>query len=472
MEVKDIQSMKVNEILEAIASTQGTNAKMALLETHKDNELLVKVIYAACSKRVKYYIKQIPEFKNSKGAMPLSFALEQLTLLSDRVHRGHAASNHLAAILSEVSEDDAEVIVKIIQKDLKIGLGTSLINKVIVGLIEKTPYMGAKSFSEKLAKNIFKGGRKGVSQVKMDGRYMNAIIRGGEVETESRSGETTHVGNAKFLEELGQFDDCVLNGELTIHGVTDRYTANGMVASIVDIEGKREERGVEGTNKKIKGFEKKHGSYTQALANIEYTVWDIITVDEYFAKKSNTPYNVRLENLMNVLVEKANTRVELVETKVVESYEDAMVHFQDSLARELEGTILKAEDCIWKNGKPNEQVKMKLEMTIDLKIVGFEYGTSGTKNENVISRLLTETNDGIVKSKASGMTEDMMQFITDNQEALLGTIVEVRSCGMSQDRDGNKSLLHPSVVKLRDDKDTCDSYESAMEIENMAKSLV
>jgi ATP-dependent DNA ligase len=79
--------------------------------------------------------------------------------------------------------------------------------------------MGAKSFDEKLARKIFDKGGIAVSQVKMDGRYCNAIIRSGEVELESRQGETTFVGDAKFVRELSVMHDCVLNGELTIDGL-------------------------------------------------------------------------------------------------------------------------------------------------------------------------------------------------------------------------------------------------------------
>ena len=75
----------------------------------------------------------------------------------------------------------------------------------------------------------------------MDGRYCNAIIRAGEVELESRQGEPTIVTGAKFVEELTQLDDCVLNGELTMDGIP-RYESNGIIASIIDICGKKESR--------------------------------------------------------------------------------------------------------------------------------------------------------------------------------------------------------------------------------------
>ena len=110
-------------------------------------------------------------------------------------------------------------------------------------------------------------------------------------------------------------------------------------------------------------------------------------------------------------------------------------------------------------------------MNVDLKIVGFEYGDEGKKNEFVISTLVCESSCGLLKSDASGMKEDMMRHVTDNQDALLGTIVEIRSCGLTTNKDGDYRLLHPSVVELRGDKDTCDSLASAKEIEEAAKSL-
>jgi hypothetical protein len=459
--------MNIKDILDEIAAESGSNMKMEILGKYRDNELLKRVLYLAKSKRVKFYIKQIPENESSfNPSYKLEEAVGDLRVLSDREVTGHAAIEFLTTTLSSLSEDDAYVIERIIEKDLKIGMGTSNINKVFPKLIEKTPYMGAKSFSEKLARNILVN--PAYSQIKMDGRYCNAVIQDGDVDLVSRQGETTHVGDAPFLKELSKVDNCVLNGELTIDG-HDRYEANGMISSIVDIEGKKDVRGVEETQKHINKFESKHGSYEDAISSIRFTVWDMITVEEYFNKKSTTSYSDRLEMLGRLLPDRE--MVSLVESKYVTTYEEAIEHFQDALDRGLEGTILKSTSGTWKDGKPNWQVKMKLEMSIDLKIVGFNYGTKGTKNENVISTLQTESSCGLLKTNPSGMKEKMMNQVTNNQESLMGTIVEIRCCGLSQDSDGNWSTLHPSVVKLRDDKDTCDSLESAQEIEDMAKGL-
>ena len=148
-----------------------------------------------------------------------------------------------------------------------------------------------------------------------------------------------------------------------------------------------------------------------------------------------------------------------------------MEHFTEALERGLEGTILKDSEGEWKDGKPNWQVKMKLDMNVDLRIIGFEMGTKGTKNENWVSTLNLESSCGLLKTNPSNMDEKMMQYVTDNQDKLMGAIVEVNCKGLSQNKFGDWSLMHPSVVEIREDKNTCDSLESAKAIEESVKSL-
>jgi hypothetical protein len=467
----------IKEIFDEIAAESGNNAKMDILAKYKDNELLRRVLYLANSKRVKFYIKQIPEYTPMiKGhGSDLAKSLIQLELISKREVTGSEASNLLGLILSNLEPHDAYILERIIDKDCKIGMGTTFINDVLGDLIEDTPYMGAISFDEKKAKAIFDNGKVGFSQIKMDGRYCNAIIRSGEVDLESRSGEATIVTGAKFLEELKNFKDCVLNGELTMDGVP-RYESNGIISSIIDICTKVNTRTKSETDKKKAAFEKKHGSFEDALNNIRFTVWDTITIDEYFTKKSKTPYHTRLDNAKKLIEESDSLMVTLIETKVVKSYAEAMNHFQEVLATvidgvPLEGTILKAYDGEWKDGKPNWQIKMKLEMDVDLKIVGFNYGTKGSKNEFVISSLSCESSDGLVKTRPQGLKEAKMIEITNNQDKWLGKIVQVKCNGLSNDSSGEYSLMYPAFVCLRDDKNTCDSLQSIKDIENMVKSL-
>jgi hypothetical protein len=470
--------MKIKQIFDEINSVSGDKAKMAILEKYKDNELLKEVLYLCKSKRVKYYLKQLPDYEpdNSGSAESLAWGIHGLVAISDREYTGHDATKWLQTILSGLDADDAYIIERIIDKDPKIGMGTTFINKVFGDFIEETPYMGAISFDEKKAKAIFNGGNKGFSQIKMDGRYCNAIIRNGDVELESRSGEPTIINDALFIKELSKFEDCVLNGELTIKGVP-RYESNGIIASLIDISSKYGERTYDENFKKIAAFEKKHGLMEEWVNRITYTVWDSITIDEYFEKKSKTPYFVRLNNVEKLIALSDAKMVQLIESRLVSSYAEAMAHFQEVLATEVdgvpqEGTILKSIDGEWKDGKPNTCVKMKLEMNVDLRVTGFNYGKKGTKNEHVISSFNAESEDGKIVTSPQGLTEEMMKYVTENQDKLFGAIIETKCNGLSKDVNGNYSLLYPAFKYVRDDKTKADTLEDVIKNENMVKNLI
>lgn len=471
--------MKIKQILNEIAGISGKNDKGKALAKYKDNELLKKVIYLAHSPRVKFFIKQIPEYTPMEVGYgsDLEKSLSLLDLISNREITGGEAINHLKNILSHLEIDDAYVIERIIDKNLKIGMDSG-INKIIPNLIEETPYQGAKSFSEKGAAKLFekksriKDGKTHsiLSQVKADGTYRNAIIRSGEVELISRQGEVSTLAGAKFLNELATLEDCVLNGELTVDGVENRAIANGIVTSVMDIFEKAEERGEVETAKKVKAFTEKHGDLDEMLNRFRFTVWDMISVEEYFNASSDVIYLDRYTSLKAYLDSRLLSNVELIETRFINSYEEAMEHFLDTQKRGLEGTIIKSAIAGWKDGKPTYQIKMKLEMDMDLRIIGFNYGNKGTKNEHVISVLQLESECGKLKTNPAGMDEAMMADVTARQDELLGTVVQIRCCGLSQTERG-WSTQHPSVVALRSDKDTCDTLESCIEIENMAKTL-
>lgn len=460
---------EIHKIFKEIQNEPGTNAKMDILRKYVNNDTLRNVLYLANSPRIKFWIKDIPEYTPSGANKELCQVLPALSVLSERIVTGHDARAHLREMLEDLSPEGSYILERIIEKDCKIGMGTTNMNKIFKGLIEETPYMGAKAFSPKLVQDLFKGGQKAISELKMDGRYANGIICEGSATLESRQGEVTHLEGAQFVEDLKKFKDQVLNGELTMNGIS-RYKSNGIIASLVSIGGKIHEG--QDVAKEIAKFQKETGmSYQEALDKIQYTVWDSITLEEYNNAKSDRARDIRLHNLVRQINSSGSHLVKLITGRVISTYQEALDHFQEVIQNGEEGTIVKALKGTWKDGKPNYQIKMKLEMTFDLRIIGFEYGTRGTKNENVISTLMCESSDGLLKTNPSGMKEDMMKYITEHQPELLGTVVQCKSSGISQNKDGAYSMLHPRVDKLRDDKMSCDSLQSLLEIEAMAKGL-
>jgi len=449
--------MTIKQIFDEIAAESGTNEKMNILSKYKDNELLVRVLYLANSKRVKFYIKQIPEYKRLEThTHPLLGALIALDLLSERKVTGHEAIQHLKEILMCCEPDDAYIIERIIEKDCKIGMGTRNINKIIPNLIEKTGYMGCKSYSKKLITKLLAKGEC-YSQEKMDGRFVNIIIQGGEVLNESRQGEPTLLDNPAFMSELTQLKDCVINAELTMEGLK-RYESNGIVTSLISIANKQA-KGVDVT-KNIKNLEARHLPYREALDLIRVTAWDIITLDEYFTRKCGREYHERLADLNETL--DGYKTLSVVETRKVSTIEEVMLHFEEVLKRNGEGTVVKSKDGVWADTKPSYQIKVKKEINLDLRITGFNYGTG--KNSQLISSVNVESEEGLLKTSPTGLSEDEMVYVTANQNILLNTILEIKCSGVSQDSDGNYSVLHPVYKMLRNDKDVANTLKECIEI--------
>ena len=268
--------MTIKQIFDEIGNESSTNEKMVILNKHKDNELLKRVLYLANSRRVKFFIKQIPAYQKNDYTLGVDLSdkvlgsvLDKLSFITDRIITGGAAIEYLKDILENIDADSAYIIERIIDKDCKIGLGTRMINKVYPDLIEKTGYMGCKPYSKELILKLLASSKgNGVySQEKMDGRFLNSVIQGNEVVNESRQGEPTILEYPFFVSELQQLDNCVLNGELTMGSYLGepipRYISNGIIASLISIGNKRVNG--EDTTKEVAKFESKHMNYYEAL---------------------------------------------------------------------------------------------------------------------------------------------------------------------------------------------------------------
>jgi len=197
------------------------------------------------------------------------------------------------------------------------------------------------------------------------------------------------------------------------------------------------------------------------LKLIRVGVWDMITVDEYFTRKSTRPYKTRLKELREA-VEGFKT-ISVVETREVNTVQEVMDHFVEVVERNGEGTVVKSMDGNWVDTKPSHQIKVKKEINLDLRIVGFNYGTG--KNSELISSLNVISEDGLLKTSPTGISEDDMKYITEHQDELMNQIMEMKCSGLSQDSEGNYSALHPVYKKIRDDKDTANTLEECIEID-------
>lgn len=430
--------MSVLDILNELAADNSRLAKEAILKRELDNADLKQAFQLALDPNIQFYIRRIPEFVKSHKQDTLKAAMHRLDLLTSRMLTGNAGYNHLALVLGSVSADDAEVIKRIIGKDLRCGVNEATINKIWRGLIPEYPCMLASAYDQKLVDRVkFPA----IAQLKLDGMRFNAIVKHGQVEFRSRNGKEINIPNAAFAQtfvSLAAFygDDRVFDGELLVAGPDgqplDRKTGNGIL------------------NKAVKNTQ----SEAEA-ALVRATLWDSISLENFQQGIDTEPYQVRLAKLDNCLSAAKSPLVNLAPTTKVSDIDEARTIFERYLTAGQEGIILKTNDGIWENKRSKSLIKFKGELECDLLCVGWEEGTG--KNVGRLGALVLESGCGKVRvNVGTGFSDaDRVAFTSSNS---IGRVVAVKYNARITDKSSTTdSLFLPVFIEFRDDKDTADT---------------
>lgn len=429
----------MNHIFEQLATTSSRNEKIQILKDN-DSPLLRRIVFLALDPFTQFYIRKIPSYADVQNdIMDLDAALGLLDTLSSRRLTGNAAINFLANILGSLYEDDAKVIERIVQKDLKCGVASATVNAAFgKDFVHEYPVMLCSPMDQKTLANIE---YPALAQLKADGMRFNAIVEDGKVSFRSRNG--------KLIELLGKLDDAFLRlGEQFGNVVFDGellVVDNGRILS------REEGNGI--LNKAVKGT-----ISDEEADKVQAQIWDVIPLTIFHglhndSLPSKMTYGVRFDMLKAV---EFPEKINLIESTMVTCLDAAQNVFEAYLVQDKEGIILKNFNAPWENKRVKHQVKFKAELTADLLCVGWEEGAG--KYAGILGALNLESAGGVIKvDVGTGFTDEMRRTLTP--ENTIGKIVEVKyNAVISDKRTGQKSLFLPVFLNIREDKDTPDSF--------------
>ena len=521
-------SEKLKKVLEDLSNEESTNKKIEKLSNYlKDeeiNEILLQILHKTYDKRQNRYYMDIKTLEKIKKQLKpketsqvdkniIQEVLNELEKISNKVPlreriTGHAAMELVIENLNKLDKNMQDIFIKVINRDLKIGMNIKNINKAIenaeLNKIYTTPYHGAEVLKlNKLRKNLKKYDNLIVDE-KMDGMY--AAI--GKNYSESRAGNTLHL-DFIFNDLINEFnknnEDNILIGELLLKGF-DRKTANGIINSYTSIlqklndyninyeeinsetintinnliketKNKREIKLLKDLKKDIIEFKKRYEIDINNIKNdIYYVIWDIIPRKNYEKGIDETHLIKRRKKLEqffnnNTKLSNEKSKIKLVNYIVTNNLHEIAVFLYDILQKGGEGVIVKQPDAEFKTTKSN-QMKIKMEVTCDLKIVGFLPGKKGSKFENTLGSLIVKSKDGKVITQPAGISEELRDEIWNNKEKFLGKIVEVKANGITKAKDKEEyALLHPSLNEIREDKIEADSLEDILKNFNMIEQV-
>lgn len=432
--------MSIHKILTALSADNSRLTKEAILKKNQSNETLKAVMLASLNPLINYYIRKIPPYTPvQKGAESLEWALEQLNDLSSRKVTGNAGIDHLRTILSSLNKEDAEVIERIISKDLKCGVQESTANKIWKNLIPSYPVMLATGFDKKLIDKFpFPAG----VQTKFDGMRFNAIVKNGAVEFRSRNGKQLHLlGNLEpeFL-ELASGENFVYDGELLIVNedgtLCNRQEGNGILS-----------KSLKGTLGKLEA------------ERVIAVLWDCIPHADFVKGRSDLPYMARFTHVsrkLSFMAQKQDTltagvnirRIRFCNTHVAKDLTEAQELYSKALQAGEEGIILKDLNAPWEDKRVKTMIKFKNELDMEAEVIGFEEGTG--KYEGMLGALVCKNGD-IEFNVGTGFTDENRKTITKD---VIGSIITVKYNAEITDKNGKKSLFLPVFIEVRLDKNT------------------
>jgi len=426
IQIGEIILNSVYNILEECASDNGKLFKINVLEENLDNRVLEQVILATLDPYTQYHIKKIPAYiKDSSPSITLQYALDELKKLSSRELTGHAGRDHLLDLLRQLSEDDGEVIKRVIGKNLKCGVNVGTVNKVYgKNFIPKYPCMLASAYKSENFKHI---NFPAYVQTKMDGMRANIISENGKVSVRSRNG--------KYIELHGLFDDYiedgVIDGELIVldkdYNILDRKTGNGIL------------------NKAVQGTITKEDA-----AQVRMVAWDTIDLSDFKEGRSDIIYHERLTTLKSKIL---NDKISVVEEFIAIDMDEVEQLFKEALDRDEEGVIVKNGDAPWEDKRSKFQVKMKVEDDMDLIVTEWNEGEG--KYKDLMGSITCTNKDGSIEVHVgSGFTDEDRKMVASD---IVGKIVTVKYNEIIQDKNkSTKSLFLPIFVELRLDKTEAD----------------
>ena len=432
----------MNKILQELNESNSTNYKKEVLNKYKDNkelQNLLKMTYCKVSYTYGISLKNVDRPSKYNNTLSLQEALKMLLNLSNRTYTGNNARSYLDGILSSLNEDNSNIILKVIDRDLKIGIGRTEINKVWKDLVVKFPYMRCGIYTQKTAKKIK---YPSFLQIKADGLFQQVIVQAGEVSFISRSGEERHF---PILEEyFKDFKEGVYIGEMLVQNISDRSKGNGLINSSIPPHD-----------------------------DVYIQLWDYVTLDEYSRpkdKSNKTLYVDRFKELNDTIVE--NKHIKLIPTITVHTLDEVIEQTSKWMKDGLEGAILKDYSNIFIDHTSPTQLKLKISFEIDVKITGFIEGKKGTSREETFGSITFETLDGKLKGSVSGFKDKELKDFNSRREELIGRIIEVQANDITKSRDKDTyALSHPRFIELREDKFEADTTERAFEMLEMAKEF-
>lgn len=443
---------KLIEIINAVQSTSGKNAKRDILKAHSGNELLKSFLRAVYDPRINYYITKTPVTKLLRN--PDEFdqsVIDDLFELANRTYTGKVAKDFLHDVCLGLDEDGKQLVGYIIGRDIRAGIAENTILDVFPGLFFIPPYQRCASMDADL-KDRFNAMDYFYVQSKSDGQFAYVIQHTLEpAQAMSRAG-SIHPNWVAEQAAVGVPLGFVAMGELLIHRhgkLLDRKTGNGILNSALTGDGSK---------------------FNPVSDEVKFLAWDLVTLAEFYDGKSDRPYEERLAHLAG------HTGLKLIPTWTVMSTKHANEIQAEHVARGEEGTVWKDPGLKWRDCSSGDKGMMKAKIVFEADYIVKGYYEGEGRLAGTLGGLELATSDDLIQFRVgSGFNDEQRKWLWSCKESLVGQIVAAEGNDIVTSKGkATESVFLPIFVEIRTDKREADSRDrvwAQLDAAKLGKSL-
>jgi len=435
-----MNSDDVFNIIEIIGGETGKHSKTAMLADFLEVPLFATVARLAYDPLTTFGILKVsPDTSGLNTFGDRTFDI--LGELARRELTGNFAEETVHAHIKTLSPSSAELFVRILNKNLKAGFGVKSLNLAAPGFLEVAKYMRMSLFKADSLKSVdWSGGM--IVQEKLDMMFANVTRSGNRLIVSTRASQVFPDIVSDLLFGLDFQEGFHYHGELLVKSpaaTLRRSEGNGVLNSLL-----------------------KGGSLPKNLA-LDFSPWDMVADSAVEGVLASEPYKCRLSRL-----HMGSFRGYPVKSRTIHSEEEAWDFYREVRAGGGEGAILKSPDNIWKNGTALDMWKLKAEILLDLRVIGYTPGTG--RNSATFGSLICVSEDGLLSTDVAGFSDVERARIMLEWDTFEGSIITVKAQETTQSKkDTGYSLTHPRYEGERPDKEEADTLERILEIEQNSK---
>jgi DNA ligase-1 len=327
--------------------------------------------------------------------------------------------------------ESADLLEKLICKDLSIGCEAKTINSVIPGLIPTFEVQLAQKYFEKPERL---DGKTFAVTTKIDGGRIIAIKENGSVSFYTRAGQK-YEGLVDLEREFSEMfpDNIVLDGEITI----------------LNNKGIPSKEAYKRAMKITRADGEKHG--------LKMLVLDAMPVSDWKTQQSSLTYIQRRQMLdcMTAFYNNDTTYFELLPILYMGSDTSKVLELlEEAIASNEEGVMINICDAPYEFGRTWNLMKVKKMNTLDLQVVDYEEGSG--RLAGTLGAIHVRYKNGNIVKVGSGFSDDLRKQIWNHDVMIVGKIVEIQYFEETTNADGGISLRFPVFKDFRPDKLTPD----------------